>query len=172
MGFTLFALIISFGPVSGGHFNPAVSTAVLVKEGMSNLTKHIVYYLLIISAQIIGAIVGVCLVALSQQKDSDLKTIFPGIALLCPGVMPTRIDETKDIICSNWNSAGSVFMVEMIVTFIFTNVILTVKYHFGSKELLINAASIGTTLFAMIVVTGELTGGCLNPAIGLVQPVF
>jgi len=28
------------------------------------------------------------------------------------------------------------------------------------------------TLFGMILTTGDISGGCLNPAIGMVQPIF
>jgi glycerol uptake facilitator-like aquaporin len=62
--------------------------------------------------------------------------------------------------------------VEVLATFIFINVILTVKYHFGSKELILNGGIIGMTLFAMITISGAISGGCLNPAIGIVQTVF
>ena len=61
---------------------------------------------------------------------------------------------------------------EVLATFIFTNVILTVKYHFGAKDLLINGGVIGATLFAMITISGAISGGCLNPAIGIVQTIF
>ena len=59
-------------------------------------------------------------------------------------------------------------IVETIVTFVFVNVILTVKYNFGSKELIINGAVIGMTLFGLITISGDISGGCLNPAIGVV----
>lgn len=60
----------------------------------------------------------------------------------------------------------------MFVTFVFVNVILNVKYHFGANDLAINAVTIGGTLFTMITATAAISGGCLNPAIGIVQQVF
>ena len=58
------------------------------------------------------------------------------------------------------------------MTFIFVNVILTIKYHYGAKDHILNALAIGTSLVGMITVAGGISGGCLNPAVGLVQTIF
>ena len=44
----VFALIVITGPVSGAHANPAVSTAVLVREGCKNLSANLIFWLLIV----------------------------------------------------------------------------------------------------------------------------
>jgi glycerol uptake facilitator-like aquaporin len=74
----------------------------------------------------------------------------------------------KNIICSVEESAWQLFFVEVVCTFVFVNVILEVKYHHGSSEHVINAATVGTTLFGMITLSGSISGGCVNPAVGLV----
>jgi glycerol uptake facilitator-like aquaporin len=51
---TLVALIITFGPISGAHFNPAVTIADASQRGIS--WRHVPLY---ITAQLIGAVVGV-----------------------------------------------------------------------------------------------------------------
>lgn len=38
VGLTLFANISILGPVSGGHFNPAVTMGVFIKEGRKNIS--------------------------------------------------------------------------------------------------------------------------------------
>lgn len=53
-GAGLVVLIHMFGPVSGAHFNPAVTLAVLLKRGM---TVHV--GILYIVAQLAGAVIGV-----------------------------------------------------------------------------------------------------------------
>lgn len=53
-GAILFVLITMFGPISGAHFNPAVSFAFLLNAEMK--TKEVIGY---VAAQISGAIVGV-----------------------------------------------------------------------------------------------------------------
>jgi len=53
-GSTLVALILTFGPISGAHFNPAVTIADASQRGLS--WRDVPLY---ITAQIIGAVVGV-----------------------------------------------------------------------------------------------------------------
>src|SRR5579862_7286538 len=53
-GAALVALILTFGPVSGAHFNPAVSLADASQGGLS--PRELAAY---IAAQLIGAFVGV-----------------------------------------------------------------------------------------------------------------
>ena len=59
VGFVLFALIETFGPLSGAHFNPAVTIALTVAKECS--PKKAAYYIMM---QLAGAIVGVLLVNL------------------------------------------------------------------------------------------------------------
>ena len=44
----LFGIIMMIGPVSGGHVNPAVSTAVLVAQGASELGGNIIFFAMIV----------------------------------------------------------------------------------------------------------------------------
>ena len=53
-GSTLVALILTFGPISGAHFNPAVTIADASQRGLS--WREVPLY---ITAQLIGAVVGV-----------------------------------------------------------------------------------------------------------------
>ncbi len=53
-GAGLLALILTFGPISGAHFNPVVSLSARWQNQLSN--REVVFYLI---AQIIGAFVGV-----------------------------------------------------------------------------------------------------------------
>ena len=53
-GAGLFVLIHMFGPISGAHFNPAVTLAVLIRRGTDARTA-----LTYVAAQIIGAVLGV-----------------------------------------------------------------------------------------------------------------
>jgi len=61
----LYAIIIMFGPVSGAHFNPAVtlSDAALTKRSWSDVTPYIV-------AQIAGGAVGVMVANLMFELDA------------------------------------------------------------------------------------------------------
>lgn len=53
-GAALVALILAFGPISGGHFNPAVTLADATQRGLS--WRHVPGYII---AQCVGAVVGV-----------------------------------------------------------------------------------------------------------------
>jgi len=41
-----------------------------------------------------------------------------------------------------------------------------------SKEEFLQAISVGLSLTGMILIAGPISGACLNPAIGVTQPLF
>jgi len=172
VGLMLTCNIMFLGGISGGHFNPAVTLAVLIKEGRRKLTENLVFACMIWAAEVCGAILGVfCVFMTNRTKFNDeTKSIYPGIALLCPGV--SSLNQEDGFKCSGAGFYAQIFFVEVLATFIFISVILSVKYHFGSSELILNGVCIGMTLFGMITISGAISGGCLNPAIGLIQPLF
>ena len=47
IGLTLFANICFLGPVSGGHFNPAVTLGVFFKEGRSKFSQNWIFMVVI-----------------------------------------------------------------------------------------------------------------------------
>ena len=57
MACTLFVGIMLFGNMTGGHFNPAVTLSVLISGG--EIRKDILFALLIMISQIIGAFFGI-----------------------------------------------------------------------------------------------------------------
>lgn len=57
----------------------------------------------------------------------------------------------------------------MFATFVFVTVVLNVKFHVRAADHILDALVIGAALFGMLVVAAGTSGGCLNPAIGLVQ---
>ena len=62
-----------------------------------------------------------------------------------------------------------IFLVEFVCTTLFVSLIMTIKYHTPSNEGILGAASVATTLFGMINLSGGITGACLNPAVGFCQ---
>ena len=64
------------------------------------------------------------------------------------------------------------FLTEVWVTFVFLSVICGVKYHSAAKDLQLNALMIGLTLSANILISANTTGASLNPAVGIVLPLF
>jgi|TARA_B110000285_G_scaffold169310_1_gene189406 glycerol uptake facilitator-like aquaporin len=61
---------------------------------------------------------------------------------------------------------------EAVGTAIFISVIMAIKFYTHSNESLLGAFSVALTLYGVIMLVGAKTGGCLNPAVGLVQSVF
>ena len=80
VGITVMAIVILFGPVCGAHYNPAVTTGVLIREGLT--LSNIWYSFLIITSQLIGATCSVLTVTFMQKKKYG--RLDPGVALLCP----------------------------------------------------------------------------------------
>jgi glycerol uptake facilitator-like aquaporin len=44
----IFGCIINFGPISGAHFNPALTVGVLIKEGSKNFSSNLGLSIMII----------------------------------------------------------------------------------------------------------------------------
>lgn len=138
--FLLFGLIVMFGVVSGGHFNPAVTLAAMAIKRISAI-DGVIYML----AQFSGGVLG---------------------ALLCKGLL---LDEGRatsygaatvsGLLAGNFQGA----IVEAIGTFCLVLVILAAVF---SKKSFKDWAplAIGTTLGFIVMVGGPLTGGSFNPA--------
>jgi MIP family channel proteins len=138
--FLLFGLVVMFGVVSGGHFNPAVTLAAWVIKRIGSVDA-----LIFMLAQLIGGIAGAFLckgLLLDEGRASHY-----GAATVSP------------ILGSNFR--GSI--IEAIGTFCLVLVILAAVY---SKKSFKDWAplAIGTTLGFIVMVGGPLTGGSFNPA--------
>jgi MIP family channel proteins len=138
--FLLFGLIVMFGVVSGGHFNPAVTLAALAIKRIRPL-DGVIYML----AQLSGAVLGAFL-AKKLLEDEGRPTHY--------GAM-----EVSGLLANNF--AGSI--VEAIGTFCLVLVILAAVYSEKSVKEWAPLA-IGTTLGFIVMVGGPLTGAGYNPA--------
>ncbi len=138
--FLLFGLIVMFGVVSGGHFNPAVTLAAWVIRRIRTLDA--VIYML---AQLSGAVLGALLTKVLLEDEG--RAIHYGAL------------EVSQLLKGDF--AGMV--VEAIGTFVLVLVILSAVYSEKSfKEWA--PLAIGTTLGFIVMVGGPLTGAGFNPA--------
>lgn len=138
--FLLFGLIVMFGVVSGGHFNPAVTLAAAAIRRISPLDA--VIYIL---AQLSGAVLG-ALLAKALLLDEGRATNYGAASV--SGLLAGNV-------------AGAA--VEAIGTFCLVLVILAAVFSRKSfKEWA--PLAIGTTLGFIVMVGGPLTGGSFNPA--------
>ena len=138
--FLLFGLIVMFGVVSGGHFNPAVTLAAIVIKRIKPL-DGVIYML----AQLSGAVLG-ALLTKGLLLDEGRATHYGAaqVSGLLSGAFP-----------------GSI--VEGVGTFCLVLVILAAVYSEKSVKDWAPLA-IGTTLGFIVMVGGPLTGGAFNPA--------
>lgn len=136
----LFALIITFGAVSGGHFNPAVTFAAAIQKRIDPVDA-VVYVL----AQLSGGVLG---------------------ALLCKGLL---LDEGRALGYGNAEVSSLLggnfqgFIVEGLGAFLLVLVILAVAMNPRARQEWAPLA-IGTTLGFVVMIFGPLTGASVNPA--------
>lgn len=138
--FLLFGLIVMFGVVSGGHFNPAVTLAAAAIRRIAPVDALI--YML---AQLSGAVLG-ALAAKGLLLDEGRATNYAAA-------------EVSGLLGGNFQG----MIVEGIGTFCLVLVILAAVFSKKSfKEWA--PLAIGTTLGFIVMVGGPLTGGAFNPA--------
>ena len=80
----LFMVIVIFGDITGGHFNPAVTLGVYVWIG--EYKKHVAQCLTIIFSQLVGAAIGMSLAILSLATniEGDYQVPAQYVPKLCP----------------------------------------------------------------------------------------
>lgn len=146
-GLTVTMMAYAVGGISGGHFNPAVTLAMLINKRID--VKNAIQYM---ASQFIGAVVGSGLVFLfvndlgldtNSMGQNDLTIISPLMAILF----------------------------EAILTFIFIFVILMVTSKKFNSGIIIPVV-IGLTLAVLIVVALNVTGGSFNPARSFGPAIF
>ena len=171
VGLSLMVNIILLGPISNSHVNPAVTLGVLVREAgeersKGKMAKNVVFAIMIMLSQILGAIVGAFVVALLRYSDDGLGTNAVGVARLCGQIGAPNcavVDEAN---------AAKMLLAEFIGTFLFVNVNVNIIFNNGSKEIILNSMIIGFALILGLMVAAPISGGAVNPAVGAVLPVF
>lgn len=168
VGLTVMVCAQIMGGISGGHFNPAVTVGMLWKEGKENFGVNLVFAVFIMAFQVLGAIIGCAtsIMAFSYKKK-DIKEIPTGgddywVAQLCP------VNGCND----DGDNALRVFAVETVCTFMFVTFVLVIAKHNGAQDAPINCMAIGLALYCAVREASGISGGCINPAVGLVQPIF
>lgn len=133
-GITLMMLLVTFGKVSGGHFNPAVSVAMLLNKELS--FKEFVLYVI---AQFAGAFLGAYIIR---------------YIVTSPDEMLFAVNTLYD------NSYPKTILVEGIMTAAF---VLTVLFNYKNDSKMA-PVYIGGSLTAMHLFGLGLTGTSVNPA--------
>ena len=135
-GLALAAVITSLGPISGAHFNPAVTAAFLAR-GL--VTRQLAG--LYVVAQLAGAVLAMVVIERAYPKGSEV-----GVTRLASGT-----------------SASDALLLEVVMTFVLVLAILAVAI--GRTDVApVVGLMIGGVVAASILTIGPLTGSSLNPA--------
>lgn len=138
-GFTIFILIYMFGPISGAHFNPAVTIALAIKGDVAH--SEVLPYIV---SQILGSIVG----------SSILRVMFGNLKVM-GSTLPAKFIGNSSLLIA--------FVFEFLFTLLLMYVIMcvissTVKDNFKGSLV------IGLTIFIGALIAGPISGGSFNPA--------
>lgn len=146
-GLSVTVMAFAVGGISGGHFNPGVTVAMMLNKRLD--VKDGIFYIV---AQALGSIVA----------SAVLSIYIHALGLVKDGFGQT--DFTK-------LSAIQAFGIETLATFIFVLVILMVtSTKYGNA--VFAPVAIGITLSLMIMVLLNLTGASLNAARSLGPALF
>jgi aquaporin Z len=142
----LMVMIYAGGHISGAHYNPAVSLAVLIRGRMS-IGEMIGYWM----SQFAGAILAALVVANVFATEGNSNCVVPDDGI------------TKALIA------------EIIGTFALAYVVLNVATAKGTAGNSFYGIAIAGTVLAMATIIGKFSGGAYNPAVAvglLIQKTF
>jgi len=138
--FVLFGLVIMFGQVSGGHFNPVITMVAAITRRLDPVDA-VVYILAQLSGGVLGALL-VKAILLDEGRASDY-----GAATISP------------LLSSPFAAA----CVEALGAFLLVLAVCAVAFNPRARQEWAPLA-IGTTLGFAVMIFGPLTGGSFNPA--------
>jgi aquaporin Z len=150
LGLGVLGMAYAFGDISGGHFNPAITIGMWV-AGRTK-TKDVVPYIL---SQVLGGVVAVAVIAGVAYGSSSLWGSAQAAALASQGYSGNGSPYTV--------SLGSVFLLEVVLTFFLTIVALRATSAENSSKNLAPVA-IALTLAMTNFVAIPIDGASINPA--------
>jgi aquaporin Z len=151
-GLGLALMIFAFGHISGGHFNPAVSLGLAVSRKFP-WVELLPYW----AAQMVGGLLaaGVIRIVFPSQIG---KTLVSDAIVNAPGAGV---------------SSGVAVILEIIATFLFLLVILTVVTDGRAPwNGVLAPVAIGMFIFTAATVVGPISGGSFNPARSLAPAII
>ena len=137
IGGTLMVMIFMGGHISGGHFNPAVSLAAMMRGALPT-SDLIPYWIAQTGGALVAALLG--------------NFIAAGSVAIAPG-------EGVNIIAA--------LLVEILFTFALALVVLNVATAKGTAGNSFYGLAIGFTVVAGAIAGGGISGGAFNPAVGI-----
>jgi glycerol uptake facilitator-like aquaporin len=167
---TVLCCVLIFGNKSGSHVNPAITLAQLLGYvGTPIFWRKAQFAFAMMAGQFSGAFLGVGIVALLSKFDPNTHVMYPKPALLCPH--PEIVPEGGDLCAVGTTGHFRIFFAEALFTFLFVTTVLSIIYH-KSLDTTASAVVVSFSLFASINGAIQVSGACINPAVGLAQVVF
>lgn len=140
-GFALAAGVATFGGVSGGHFNPAVTLG-MATTGRIGAAAAVVY----VAVQLLGA-VAAALVCYILFPANALQQGLVGLPLPAPWLTPVGL-----------------VIGEFVATFLLTMAVYGALVDDRGRSAKIGALAIGLVFAANVLALGAVTGASMNPA--------
>lgn len=137
IGLALMVMVYMGGHVSGAHYNPAVTVALLLRKKVP-VTDVIPY----MAAQVGGALAAA---AIAKSVSGQTILVAPAATANIPQAL----------------------LVEALFTFALALVVLNVAASAKTKGNSFYGAAIGLTITAAAFAGGPISGGAFNPAVGL-----
>ena len=138
IGGVLMVMVYAGGHISGGHFNPAVTLAVLIRGRIGPAAA---------GGYLISQIAGALLAALTTR-------------LVLGGPRPTALSLSG-------RGIGAAFAVEALFTFALAYVVLNVATSRSHPDNSFYGLAIGGTVMVGAFTVGGISGGAFNPAVAL-----
>lgn len=138
IGGILIAIVFAGGPISGAHYNPAITTAVTLRGGGYMESNIGVYWL----SQIIGGAIGAMLAGFVTSSHAVVSV-------------------------GEGHTLAQALVAEVIVTFILCFVVLCVATNSKAAANHYYGLAIGLVVAAGAVSVGPVSGGAFNPAVAL-----
>ena len=140
-GFVIAVMVSGLGHISGGHFNPAVSTALLATRKIKPVEW---------GAYVVAQLAGAAVAALA------LTAIYPKAIQDATGLGVPAVGAGY--------STGQILLVEAILTFFLVFTVFAVAVDSRGAFKMIAGLPIGFVVFFDILMGGPLSGGAMNPA--------
>ncbi len=137
IGVILIAMVYMGGHISGAHYNPAVTVAMIIRKLIS--IKNAIYFII---SQFLAATLAALIVKI---LTNNTMTVSPNLN----------------------HSSLEILLVEVLFTFALVLVILNVATNSKTKGNSYYGIAIGLTVMAGAFAGGEISGGAYNPAVGL-----
>jgi aquaporin Z len=141
IGSVLMVLVYAGGHISGAHYNPAVSLAIMVRGDMKDFDEihEVAPYMIV---QVVGAIFGGLATRIMTKKTGSAEPV-------------------------DWNDMLPAFLAEFLFTFALAFVVLNVAVSPTTKGNSYYGLAIGFTVLSGAIAVGSISGGAFNPAVAI-----